>query len=201
MRLQEAHQLCDMAMAQMRLITARLLKGKEQPPELGRFPGQVVLPRLCFRPTNLQQQGEAGAGEENAVGCGRRGIGAMLASCSMPAPVLSYTSHTTHERLTPHLTAHLIPSTTCSQAAGWLRPAARALLPPRPLAERPLPAHVRQGAAAWLAAFACPLFSLGVNGWTHLGAVWAGLLGKAPTTPLPPCFLPLQPDGQDPART
>jgi hypothetical protein len=55
-RTQEAHQLCDIAMAQMRQIAARLLKGKEQPAELGRFPGQVVLPRLCFRPTNLQQQ-------------------------------------------------------------------------------------------------------------------------------------------------
>ncbi len=55
---QEAHQLCDLAMVQLRLISGRLLKGKEQAPELGRFPGQVVLPRLCFRPTNLQQQGE-----------------------------------------------------------------------------------------------------------------------------------------------
>lgn len=45
-------------MVQLRLISGRLLKGKEQAPELGRFPGQVVLPRLCFRPTNLQQQGE-----------------------------------------------------------------------------------------------------------------------------------------------
>lgn len=66
-----------MAMVQLRQISGRLLKGKEQAPELGRFPGQVVLPRLCFRPTNLQQQGELAGG---------RRVGAVGAPACSPVP-------------------------------------------------------------------------------------------------------------------
>lgn len=54
--LQEAQQLCDVAMVLMRQLALRLTKGK--PAEPGRFPGQVVLPRMCFRP-NMEGQGES----------------------------------------------------------------------------------------------------------------------------------------------
>ena len=50
--MQEAHQLCDLGLVLLRQIAGRLTRGK--PLEPGRFPGQVVLPRLCFRP-NMEQ--------------------------------------------------------------------------------------------------------------------------------------------------
>ncbi|KAL4458690.1 hypothetical protein ABPG75_013555 [Micractinium tetrahymenae] len=60
-RTQEAHQLCDIAMVLLRQIALRLTKGK--PAEPGRFPGQVVLPRMCFRP-NMQGQGKKSDGSD-----------------------------------------------------------------------------------------------------------------------------------------
>ncbi len=42
-------------MVLMRQVALRLTKGK--PAEPGRFPGQVLLPRMCFRP-NMEGQGE-----------------------------------------------------------------------------------------------------------------------------------------------
>ena len=54
--MQEAHQLCDLGLVLLRQIAGRLTRGK--PLEPGRFPGQVVLPRLCFRP-NMEQSEHA----------------------------------------------------------------------------------------------------------------------------------------------
>ncbi|KAL4420139.1 hypothetical protein ABPG77_010355 [Micractinium sp. CCAP 211/92] len=60
-RTQEAHQLCDVAMVLMRQVALRLTKGK--PAEPGRFPGQVLLPRMCFRP-NMEGQGKKSDGSD-----------------------------------------------------------------------------------------------------------------------------------------
>ena len=50
---QEARQLCDLALVALHQITLRLTRGKPLQ-DLGRFPGQVVLPKKFFKP-NMQQ--------------------------------------------------------------------------------------------------------------------------------------------------
>lgn len=146
---QEAHQLCDLAMAQLKAISTRLLRGKELPGELGRFPGSVVLPRLCFRPTNLQQQGAHGGGDgaggrrefacKKTISLQRTGSGH---SSLQAAPSLLCLAHSHAAcRRSPSPSSHQCP-TIRSQETGRLRPAPRALLPPGAVAERPLPAHV-----------------------------------------------------------
>lgn len=129
---QEAHQLCDMAMVQLRQISGRLLKGKEQAPELGRFPGQVVLPRLCFRPTNLQQQGERG-GEEESGGSGGSGARACsgVPDRGWSVPLLPLPSDRTAANFPLHCTAlrapcplHL-PDLLCAPSHLWFAAAKR----------------------------------------------------------------------------
>ena len=63
---QEAHQLCDLGLVLLRQIAGRLTRGK--PLEPGRFPGQVVLPRLCFRPNMEQSERRLLAGWPGLIG-------------------------------------------------------------------------------------------------------------------------------------
>lgn len=56
-RAQEAHQLCDVGLMLAKAIADRLRGGKGGGAEPARFPGQVVLPRMCFRP-NLGDRSE-----------------------------------------------------------------------------------------------------------------------------------------------
>ncbi len=63
---QEVHQLCDLALLLLKQISMRLTKGK--PAEPAHFPGQVVLPKLIFRP-NLQQREWLSSGGHHSRTC------------------------------------------------------------------------------------------------------------------------------------
>lgn len=69
---QEARQLCDLGLLLIKAIADRVCSGKFNAAAIARFPGQVVLPRMCFRP-NLGDQSERQAGECTGLGGTARG--------------------------------------------------------------------------------------------------------------------------------
>jgi hypothetical protein len=57
-RTEEAHQLCDLGLMLLKQIADRLTGGKALEP--ARFPGQIVLPRLCYKFNAAHQREWAG---------------------------------------------------------------------------------------------------------------------------------------------
>lgn len=165
-RVQEAHQLCDMGLLLAKAIADRLRGGKgAADAEPARFPGQVVLPRMCFRP-NLGDRSEWRGGRRRwrwraCVGGLVQGRVCPCVPSHRPLRAAPLT-HATSAQRPPSANPPTCRPPRSRQAAGRQRPAATCLPAPGLGRQRAVHAQVGWGGAG--------------SGVVGLGGVGCGLV-------------------------